>query len=172
MTQTRWDILKDHTVIQKNIDRLFDEAFGNSQRSYKDRTLLGWIPVDERYADENSVEMGWRVTDALHFNKSSDPYNIDPEIKIYQTGSQLIIEITLPELIKETLHIDVNDTILTLRGEQNISVSHTEGRYFPGVSPRRLFRKFFTLPTAPHRGQVTAKVKGGRIKILVKVIKN
>ena len=36
----------------------------------------------------------------------------------------------------------------------------------------RLFRKFFTLPTAPHSGQVTAEVKGGRIKILVKVIKN
>ena len=168
MTNVKWNILKTSRGYQKNVEKLFEEVFTNPRFSYRKKTMFGWMPIDEMFEDSLPVSMAWGQEADLGFKTRGNPFQMEPDIFICENRTELIIDIRLPDLIRDSLYIEVRDNILSVKGKQYIS-DDREARDF-GFSEIRLrsFHKFFPLPVRTRPDLISAGVKGDAIRIRIR----
>lgn len=75
------------------------------------------------------------------------------------------IEVDLPGVKKEDVHVSVDNNILTISGERKMKKEVKKGDYYLMESSFGLFERSFTLPEGIDTDKISAEYKDGRLSI-------
>lgn len=158
MTYVELGLMRRRSGARENIERLFQAAFDQGTERPDRRTLFGWKPVAEWYAEPASARDMWRPAVALAIEAAHPGPAAEPVVRVRQLPGMLRIDVHLPFLVRSSVRVEVRDNVLTLRGEQ--AVPGRQGVMDADMPPRRRFQRVFPLPAAAAPGSVRARFSG------------
>jgi HSP20 family protein len=87
-----------------------------------------------------------------------------PSCDIYETEKEIVLEMELPEMRKEDVHVTLENNVLTLRGERKFE--ETVNRDYHRIERKYgEFVRMFTLPTFVEGGKVLAEFNAGVLTV-------
>lgn len=89
----------------------------------------------------------------------------NPVVDIYENDSNIVIKAELPGVDKKDIHIDVNDRVLTLKGERSSDNEVKEDNYYRRERTLGKFERCFALPEKIDADKINAGYKDGVLKI-------
>jgi HSP20 family protein len=131
--------------------------------------LVKWNPGREmatlnnqisRFFDESFFPTRWLDDD-------SGVGSWNPKVDIYENDNNFVIKAELPGLEKKDVSIDVQDRVLTLKGERKLENEVKEDNYYRREMSYGRFQRAFTLPANVDSDKITADFKDGLLKIEV-----
>lgn len=90
-----------------------------------------------------------------------------PDAAAAATGEQYEIDIELPGVDLENIHIDVHDGGMTVRGEKKAEREETGKTYFFSERTYGAFERSFRLPANANADKITANFKDGVLSIVI-----
>lgn len=93
--------------------------------------------------------------------------SIMPKLDIYQTESELIVEADVPGMTEDTVEIEIQDGILTIKGERGQEKEDKQKEYFHREVSYGSFQRALTLPVECLPEKATATVKNGHLKVVL-----
>jgi len=84
-----------------------------------------------------------------------------PTVDIYETTDEIVIHVELPEVDVDDLSVDVNEGILTIKGERFLSREARPEQYHLVERPYGPFSRSFTLPDSVDPGGIKGGYKNG-----------
>jgi HSP20 family protein len=89
--------------------------------------------------------------DDFFFPRTSDDegmlsWSWNPVVDIYDNDDAIVIKAELPGVSKKDITVDVNDRVLTLKGERSANNEVKEDHYYRRESTYGKFERTFTLP--------------------------
>lgn len=88
-----------------------------------------------------------------------------PVVDIYNTEKAIIISAELPGVTKDNITLDVNENILTIKGERKSEEEVNQEDYYRMERCFGTFERAFTLPSTVDPGKISANFKDGILKI-------
>lgn len=88
-----------------------------------------------------------------------------PAVDSRQTDAAYILEVDLPGLRKDDVHVTVENNVLTLTGERNLDRETSDGNYDRVERSYGKFSRSFTLPTHVDAGSVKASFDNGVLTV-------
>ena len=89
----------------------------------------------------------------------------NPAVDIYDNEDSIVIKAELPGVDKKDIAVDVNDRVLTLKGERSANNEVKEDHYCRRESTYGKFERSFTLPADVDPDKIKADYKDGILKI-------
>ena len=129
--------------------------------------LVKWNPMGEmrllqerlnRLFDEPFLPAFWREDD-------SHLMNWRPAVDIYEEEDRIVIKAELPGVDKKDIEVDLNDRLLTLKGERSYENEVKEENYHRKERTYGKFHRSFTLPADLDPEKIKADFKDGILKI-------
>ncbi|MEE9263141.1 MAG: Hsp20/alpha crystallin family protein [Vicinamibacteria bacterium] len=121
-------------------------------------TLVRWNP----WRDFGSLA---RTFDRS-FDRSEDFSGIwSPPVDIFDNDGEIVLKAELPGLKKEDIDINVEDNLLTLRGERKREKEVNDKGVFRSERVYGSFSRSFTLPTTVTADKINASYKDGVLTI-------
>jgi len=131
--------------------------------------LVRWNPLKEMSLLHN------------HFNSFfSDPFfpaelaedagsrNVwQPAVDIFEKDGKVVIKAELPGMDKKDISLDIQNDVLTLRGERKYENEVKEENFYRKEMSHGTFERSFTLPTGVDADRVTAEFKDGILTVEV-----
>ena len=103
------------------------------------------------------------------FNKSAEESwslaTWSPTCDIYETDNEIVVKAELPEVKKEDVNVSIENNILTIRGERNLSEETKRENYHRLERSYGEFSRSFTLPSFVDGGKVNAEFKDGMLRV-------
>ncbi|MDY0131107.1 MAG: Hsp20/alpha crystallin family protein [Desulforegulaceae bacterium] len=84
-----------------------------------------------------------------------------PSTDIYETENSIIIEAELAGLKKEDVDVEVNDNVLSIKGEKKTETEENNENYYRRERVSGKFHRAFTLPMDVDVEKISAKFKDG-----------
>jgi len=88
-----------------------------------------------------------------------------PPVDIYETENEIILKAELPEIKKEDVEINVENNVLTLKGERKFEKETKKENYHRVERSYGSFKRSFTLPTTVDQEKIDASFDDGILKI-------
>ena len=88
-----------------------------------------------------------------------------PTCDIYETDNEIVVKAELPEVKKEDVNVSIENNILTIRGERNLSEETKRENYHRLERSYGEFSRSFTLPSFVDGGKVNAEFKDGMLRV-------
>jgi len=88
-----------------------------------------------------------------------------PTVDIYETDEAIILKAELPGIKKEDVSVEINDNVLTLKGERVEDKEIKEGNYFRKERCFGTFSRAFNLQYRVQPDKIKAKFKDGVLEI-------
>jgi HSP20 family protein len=88
-----------------------------------------------------------------------------PAVDIYENDGELVVEAELPGLEKGDIKVNVDDGVLTLKGERKLSKETKEENYHRVERAYGTFTRSFTLPDTVDAEKISAKHKDGVLRV-------
>lgn len=88
-----------------------------------------------------------------------------PAVDIYEGEKEITLKAELPGIDKKDVHVDINDSVITLRGERKIEKENKKENYHRVERSYGIFNRSFTLPTTVDPGKVKANYKDGVLSV-------
>lgn len=90
-----------------------------------------------------------------------------PAVDITETPDEIILSAELPGMTKDDVQIEVQDNVLTIRGEKKEEREEKEGKRY--IYERRFgsFTRSFTLPANVDPNRISARFENGVLKVTV-----
>jgi HSP20 family protein len=88
-----------------------------------------------------------------------------PAVDIYEGDGELVVEAELPGLEKGDIKVNVEDGVLTLKGERKLSKETKEENYHRVERAYGAFTRSFTLPDTVDAEKISAKHKDGVLRV-------
>jgi len=88
-----------------------------------------------------------------------------PTVDIYETDEAIILKAELPGIKKEDVSVEINDNVLTLKGERVEDKEIKEGSYFRKERCFGTFSRAFNLQYRVQPDKIKAKFKDGILEI-------
>jgi HSP20 family protein len=82
-------------------------------------------------------------------------------VDIHEGDKEITLKAELPGIKKEDVHIDVNDGVITLRGERKFEKEDKKENYHRIERSYGSFHRSFTLPSTVDVEKIKAKYKDG-----------
>ena len=89
----------------------------------------------------------------------------NPKVDVFEEDDQIVMTAELPGVEKDNIAIDVNDRILTLKGERSSDNEVKKDRYFMRERSYGSFKRSFTLPSETDSEKIKAHFKDGVLKL-------
>src|SRR6266498_1980689 len=86
-----------------------------------------------------------------------------PPCDIYETETEIVLKMELPEMRKEDVRVTLENNVLTLRGERKFEEAVNRENYHRIERKYGEFRRVFTLPTFVEGSKVVAEFKEGML---------
>ena len=118
-------------------------------------TLVRWDPLQELVR----WSTGTRVDDA--FGAWA------PAVDIYEKGHDLVIRAEVPGIDKNDIAVDIENGVLTLRGERKREEKKSDGSLHRVERATGVFERSFTLGLPVRADQVKASYKDGVLEVHV-----
>ena len=90
-----------------------------------------------------------------------------PQMNIYQTDKDIVVEADVPGMTEEDVEIEINDGILTIKGERQEKEEKITKDYFHREVSYGSFQRSLPLPTDVVAETATATVKNGQLKVVL-----
>ena len=95
-----------------------------------------------------------------------DPPGWTPAVDLYETADRFVLSIELPGLTRDQIKIELQQEILTVRGER--AVQHEEGAQFHRVERGHgPFARSFSLPNPADADRVQAEFRDGVLTVVI-----
>lgn len=88
-----------------------------------------------------------------------------PVVDIVDKGEEILLEAELPGMKKEEIHIEVENNVLTLRGEKKREEKVEKGEFFRTERSYGAFSRSFTLPATVNAEKIVAEFHEGVLKV-------
>jgi len=88
-----------------------------------------------------------------------------PSVDIYEGEKDITLKAELPGIDKKDVHVEINDGVITLRGERKIEKEVKKENYHRTERSYGTFNRSFTLPTTVDSGKVKANYKDGILEV-------
>jgi HSP20 family protein len=89
-----------------------------------------------------------------------------PPVDIYETEGHIVLKAEVPGVTIESIDIEVNENVLTLKGERRFTKSLKEENYHRMERFYGAFERVFSLPMCVDKNNIKANLKDGVLKIL------
>jgi HSP20 family protein len=90
-----------------------------------------------------------------------------PAVDVYEEDNAIVIKAELPGIDKKDIEVELNDGVLTLKGERNYENEVKEDNYYRKERAYGKFHRAFTLPEGLDPEKVEAAFKDGVLKVTV-----
>ncbi|MCK5098401.1 MAG: Hsp20/alpha crystallin family protein [Desulfobacteraceae bacterium] len=123
-------------------------------------TLVRYNPLNEISLFRNNFER--------FFNNSfytDQKKEWQPVVDIIKKDGKVIVTAELPGINKENISIDVNEDVLTLKGERKYEKEEKEADYYRKERVTGSFSRSFVLPSGVSTEEIIAEYKDGILKI-------
>jgi HSP20 family molecular chaperone IbpA len=142
------------------VEQLFAAAFGPKPMEYHEKSLFGWRPLAMN-------------PDALPFNDDkpaprdrATPTDPHSGIKIYETEALIVVEVELPAIDEESLHLEISGHTLIIRGKR-LSPKAANRSSSAGRTQREI-QHSIQLPVLARPGEVRARLNGNIIRVIIR----
>ena len=89
-----------------------------------------------------------------------------PPVDIFQTGEhELVLKAELPDMSKDDIDINIENFVLTIKGEKKVSNEVKEEQYHHVERRYGTFSRSFSLPTTVDPNRVSAEYKHGVLTV-------
>jgi HSP20 family protein len=89
-----------------------------------------------------------------------------PPVDIFQTGDhELVLKAELPDLSREDIDINIENFVLTIKGEKKVSNDVKEEQYHHAERRYGTFSRSFSLPQTVDPNRVSAEYKNGVLTV-------
>ncbi|HXW56873.1 MAG TPA: Hsp20/alpha crystallin family protein [Candidatus Cybelea sp.] len=88
-----------------------------------------------------------------------------PAVDIYETENELVIKADLPEVAEKDIDVQVENNMLTIRGERKLEESVKEDNYLRVERTYGSFSRSFSLPNTVNAEAIQANYKNGVLKV-------
>jgi len=135
-------------------------------------TLIRWNPTRwDPFGELSTLQEGMnRLFEDLlpttrRENKEISTGAFYPAVDIYEGEKEITLKAELPGVNKKDVHVEVNDGVITLRGERKIEEEKKKENYHRLERSYGNFHRSFTLPNTVDPGKVKAHYKDGVLEI-------
>ena len=90
-----------------------------------------------------------------------------PACDIYETEKEIVVKAELPEVKKEHVTVNLEDNVLTIRGERKFEEETKRENYQRLERSYGEFMRSFTLPNYIDSAKINAEFKDGMLKVLL-----
>ena len=90
-----------------------------------------------------------------------------PTVDIYEDDQEFVVKAELPGLESKDVEIQIQENVLTLKGERKLEREIDKERYHRLERTYGTFQRSFTLPNIVDQEKVKAKVKDGVLEIRI-----
>lgn len=88
-----------------------------------------------------------------------------PVVDIYDEGNEMVLKAELPGMNKEDIHIEVQNNVLTLRGEKKRAEKVEKEGFFRSERLYGVFSRSFTLPATVEPAKIEANFVNGVLTV-------
>jgi HSP20 family protein len=94
-----------------------------------------------------------------------------PQVDVFRRGDELVIRADLPGLLKDDISVDVEDNVLTIRGERHQEQESDEGRggYYWAERSYGAFQRTIPIPEGTNADDASAEFHDGVLELTVPV---
>jgi len=89
----------------------------------------------------------------------------NPAVDLYEESDRFVIKAELPGLDRKDIEVDLNDRVLTLKGERSFENEVKEDGYYRKERAFGKFHRAFTLPANLNADEIKAEFKDGLLTI-------
>jgi HSP20 family protein len=100
-----------------------------------------------------------------HFDKQWPFATWTPPCDIYETDTEFVLKMELPEMRKEDVHVTFENGVLTVFGERKFEAAVDRENYHRVERKYGEFTRIFTLPTFVEGSKAAAEFKDGILTI-------
>ena len=90
-----------------------------------------------------------------------------PKMNVYIDNGNLCIDAYVPELPKDKIYLEVNDNILTIKGDSNQDKELSSDKYYCREVSKRAFSRSIRIPENVDEDKVTAELRDGMLKVKI-----
>ncbi len=88
-----------------------------------------------------------------------------PAVDIYEEDNGITLKAELPGMKKEDVHVEMNDGVITLKGERKMETDEKKNNYRRIERDYGSFHRSFTLPDTVDRDKIKAHYKEGILEL-------
>lgn len=88
-----------------------------------------------------------------------------PPVDIFETEKEVVLKAELPEMKESDISINVENNVLTLRGERRLESETREEDYLRLERSYGSFTRSFTLPSSVDRDRINARYRDGILRV-------
>ena len=90
-----------------------------------------------------------------------------PAVDIYETDNEVVLKADLPEVDEKKIDVHVENNIMVLKGERELSKETSEENYLRVERKYGSFTRRFTLPSNIDSGRIAAKYRDGVLRVVL-----
>ena len=90
-----------------------------------------------------------------------------PAVDIFDAADAIVLKAELPGLSPDDIDIEIDDTVLTLKGERRFEETVEEGRYYRVERAYGHFQRSLTLPQGVKADEISATFENGVLTVRV-----
>ncbi|MBW1897704.1 MAG: Hsp20/alpha crystallin family protein [Deltaproteobacteria bacterium] len=131
--------------------------------------LVKWNPFGRNVRVRNQIDSFFDefFHTALCIDEGMAANAWNPAVDVYENKEDIVIKVELPGVEKKDIKVDVNDGILTLKGERNNEKEVKEEAFYRRESVYGKFERSFKLPDGTDFDKIKADFKDGILKVSV-----
>jgi HSP20 family protein len=130
--------------------------------------LVRWDPFQNLVAMSNQFSPFNRNFNTPDSPRTEEPVEAwAPPVDIFERNDELVIRAEIPGVKREDMDVQIENGVLTLRGERKHETEVKEENAYRMESVYGTFRRSFTLPTTVDAAKVTATYKDGVLEVIV-----
>ena len=129
--------------------------------------LVKWNPFQEMNDLHHRVNrmFGGMLYPATGDNRDRSEWSWNPVVDVYDNDDSIVIKAELPGVDKKDISIDVQDGLLTLKGERSTDKEVKEKKYFRRERSYGSFQRVFNLPADVDAEKIQATYADGLLKV-------
>ncbi len=97
----------------------------------------------------------------------AEPYEISPNVDIYDEGKEVVIKADLPGLKKEDISVDLTENVLTISGEKKRAEETKKDEYYRYERSFGSFCRRFELPSTLKTEKIKAHFGDGVLELRI-----
>lgn len=131
------------------------------------KIMRWWDPVREFSAMQNQMNHVFGETFGPSMTQAEQPLagTWAPAVDIYETAQEIVLQVEVPGVTKEQVHVEVDDGTLHLKGERKIEKEVKEENYHRVERVYGAFHRSFSLPDTVDAEKVRAELKDGVLEV-------
>lgn len=126
-----------------------------------------WDPMKELSALQGRVNRVLEDTFGTPLHRAEQPGagTWAPAVDIFETASEIVLKAEVPGIARDQVHVEVDDGVLSLRGERKFEKEVKEENYHRVERVYGAFHRSFTLPDSVDPEKVRAELRDGVLEV-------